>query len=93
MLQVEHLSYGYGARQVLKDINFTLDYGLSVSLLGKNGVGKSTLFKSLLGILKPQSGEVRINGRPIQQNSRQELARLISYIPQKQQSIFHFTVF
>ncbi|WP_086444209.1 ABC transporter ATP-binding protein [Candidatus Enterococcus lemimoniae] len=93
MLEVIDLAFAYKQQKILNDISFTLDYGQSVCLLGKNGVGKSTLFKCLLRVLEPSLGSVKINDRSIQQCSRNELSKLISYIPQKQRGIFHFTVF
>lgn len=93
MLEVTDLDFAYRRQTVLKNISFKLDYGQSVCLLGKNGVGKSTLFKCLLRVLKPSSGSIRINDRSILDCSRNELAQMISYIPQKQRGVFHFTVF
>ncbi|WP_430601913.1 iron complex transport system ATP-binding protein [Enterococcus sp. DIV0724b] len=93
MLEVIDLEFAYRKQNILKNISFKLEYGQSVCLLGKNGVGKSTLFKCLLGVLNPNIGSIKINGRLITECKRNELAQLISYIPQKQRGVFHFTVF
>ncbi|MGX7263077.1 ABC transporter ATP-binding protein [Enterococcus crotali] len=93
MLEVTNLTFAYKQQQILQNISFKLNYGQSVCLLGKNGVGKSTLFKCLLRVLQPSAGNIKINDRPIQACSRNELSQLISYIPQKQRGVFHFTVF
>lgn len=92
MLEVVDLAFAYQQQKILKNISFTLDYGQSVCVLGKNGVGKSTLFKCLLNLLKPSQGSIKIDNQSIQLCARNELSQLISYIPQKQR-IVHFTVF
>ncbi|MTD38117.1 ATP-binding cassette domain-containing protein [Erwinia sp. CPCC 100877] len=93
MLKVTQAEIAYKKRTILKDISFELFAGQSVCLLGKNGVGKSTLFKSLLGFLPLRSGAIYLNERLISDYSKQELAQQIAYIPQKQKGVFHFTVF
>lgn len=92
MLQVENLSYSYHRKNVLNAVSFSFEKGQSVCLLGRNGVGKSTLFKCLLGLLKPSNGAITILGKRLQDYSLSELAATIAYIPQKQTGIFHFTV-
>lgn len=62
-LYVEHLSQNYGDRQVLDDISFECSQGSIVGILGRNGVGKSTLLKIIAGIIMDYQGEVRIVGR------------------------------
>ena len=52
MLEVNKLNFSYGKKNVLDDINFSLDYGKLICLLGENGAGKSTLFKCILQILE-----------------------------------------
>lgn len=60
---VEHVTFGYGGRQtVLDDVSFTVPQGQSVAILGYNGVGKTTLFKLIAGLLRPRSGRCVING-------------------------------
>jgi iron complex transport system ATP-binding protein len=93
MLKVKNLGFAYKQKTVLKKISFELDYGQSVCLLGQNGVGKSTLFKCLLGILKPASGTISMDGQALAAFSRSELSRQIAYIPQNQKNIVQFTVF
>lgn len=93
MLEVEDVSFSYRHHQILKEISFQFEAGQSICLLGKNGVGKSTLFKCLLGNLKPQQGKILIDKRPISNYSRNDLAKKIAYIPQSQKGIFSFSVF
>ncbi len=92
MLRVSHLNFSYEDTPILRDISFELAASQSVCLLGKNGVGKSTLFKLLLGI-KPSVGCVFLEGRDVSKMSRKEIAAMISYIPQTQKSTHQFTVF
>lgn len=93
LLEVKNLSFSYRKKPILENISFEFSENKSVCILGKNGVGKSTLFKCLLGFLSPQRGEIKINGQLFSKDSIQERAKQISYIPQKQQSVFSFTVF
>jgi iron complex transport system ATP-binding protein len=83
ILRAEHLQFAYrGAAPVLKDVSLTLAPGRITVLLGPNGSGKSTLLKLLLGILSPQSGEIRWDEKPIPKHQRSELARTVAYLPQ-----------
>lgn len=65
LLQVNNISVSYDNKDVIKDININLDYGEIISLLGPSGVGKSTLFNVIAGVLKPDSGNVLLNGNDI----------------------------
>ena len=65
MLEVRNLKAGYGVLPVLHDVSFNLKKGETLVLLGRNGVGKSTLLKSLIGINKPTSGDIFINGKNV----------------------------
>ena len=62
MIRTEHLGCGYGRCEVLHDINITMNPGELWCVLGANGVGKSTLFKTLLGLLKPSSRNQFLSG-------------------------------
>lgn len=83
-ISVENLAIGYASRKeeriVHKDINFELSKGQLVGLIGANGIGKSTLLKTLTGNLKPFSGEININGVPLTSLSPNELAKNISLV-------------
>ena len=61
-IEVKNLSFSYGDRPVLHNISFKVEKGEFVSILGPNGVGKSTLFRCMLGLLSGYSGRVLING-------------------------------
>src|SRR5215213_8668062 len=65
MLAVRNLQASYGAAQVLFDISFDIGSGEVVTLLGRNGMGKTTTVKSIMGLLPPHGGEVRFDGAPV----------------------------
>lgn len=92
LLDVSRLSCGYGSAPVLSDVTFSVDAGSIHVLLGPNGVGKTTLFKTILGFLPAFSGSIEIDGHEVQQLSRRELARLVAYVPQARESTFGYTV-
>lgn len=90
---IDNISFSYGSREVLKDISFTAEKGEFISVLGPNGVGKSTLFCCMLGLLSPEKGNTYISGKPISEMSAAQLAKKIAYIPQSHNPVFNFTVF
>ncbi|MBS7525203.1 ABC transporter ATP-binding protein [Fusibacter paucivorans] len=92
MIAVDSLTFQYGKRPVLKSVSFTVRSGEMVALLGPNGVGKSTLFRCLLGFTKHYEGTVRIGGKDIKRLSPQQLAQQVAYIPQSHISTFSYTV-
>lgn len=92
-MTVENLSFAYDGHEVLKNVSFRAEYGEFLSVLGPNGVGKSTLFRCMLGLLRPQKGSTCIDGKAISEMSAQELARRIAYIPQAHSPAFNFSVF
>ncbi len=91
-LRVDHLSFSYGAHQVLRDISFELNRGEFLSVLGPNGVGKSTLFRCILGLLTDYSGQITSEGDDMRALSRREMSRRIAYIPQINRPAFGYTV-
>jgi iron complex transport system ATP-binding protein len=86
------LTIGYSDRVVGRGLDVTLKQGEVLALLGPNGGGKTTLLKTLLGILPPRAGEVAIGGRALGRISLRERARLIAYVPQVHVPSFAFTV-
>ena len=81
-IQGQSVSYRVGNSKLLKNASFTLNEGEIVSLIGPNGAGKSTLLKCILGILKPTSGIITLNGKDIHTFNRTSLARYMSYLSQ-----------
>ena len=92
MLEVKNLSFSYGGRCILDNISLRAEKGQFVSVLGSNGVGKSTLFKCILGVLRDYSGTVTVDGRDTHTMSVRELAQRIAYIPQMSASAFNYSV-
>ena len=92
-IQVDHLSFSYNRTPVLNDVSFGAEYGQFLSVLGPNGVGKSTLFRCILGLLTPAQGSISIDDTPISQLSTQQMARRIAFIPQSHSPVFHYNVF
>lgn len=82
ILQVDNLHFGYGHQPVLKGASLTLEQGQVGIVLGKNGCGKTTLFKNILGIEKPQKGAISFGGKDLMRLRRNERAKCIAYVPQ-----------
>lgn len=92
-LQVEGLSFAYGAHEVLRDVTFSARDGQLLSVLGPNGVGKSTLFRCVLGLLEGYGGTISIDGTDTRPLSAREIAHRIAYIPQTHYPAFNYSVF
>jgi iron complex transport system ATP-binding protein len=88
----QNLSIGYPGRLVGEHLSIRVNEGEVLALLGPNGGGKTTLLKTLLGLLPPRAGEVVISGRQLAAFSHRERARLIGYVPQVHTGTFAFTV-
>lgn len=86
------LTIGYPDRTVGRGLDVALSTGEVLALLGPNGGGKTTLLKTLLGLLKPKAGEVRVGDKPLDNYSIRERARVVAYVPQVHISTFAFTV-
>lgn len=95
MLKVEHITTGYGKKQVLTDVSFEVAKGETILLTGANGSGKSTVLKTIYGLLKPWNAEGKIyfEGKDITALPTSQMIHLgIVYVPQKKNVFEDFTV-
>ena len=83
LIDAKNIHTYYGASHILRGIDFRVARGETIGLMGRNGMGKSTLLKSLMGLVKPRSGSIAIAGQPMMGRSPYEIARLgIAYVPE-----------
>ncbi len=83
-MEISNLRFAYSPKRplVLDGVSLHLEKGEIGILLGPNGAGKSTLFKAVLGLIKPQEGDVKVHGVNIKENSRREWSKKVGYVPQ-----------
>ena len=83
LLQVQGLNTYYGASHILRDLAFKVERGQTVGLMGRNGMGKSTLLKSIVGLVKPRSGQIEFQGQAIQGQTPYAIATQgMAYVPE-----------
>ena len=93
MLSVENLSAWYGAARILYDLNFEVGRGEVVALMGRNGAGKSTTIKAIMGLIAQRTGAVQFNGRDISRLKPFEIARLgLGFTPEDRRIFVDLTV-
>ncbi len=81
-LTVKNLGFRWGKDWVFRDISFSVEKGEFLSVMGPNGVGKTTLLRCLNGILSPSEGTITVGGKEVSSLSRREIARAMGYVPQ-----------
>lgn len=81
-VELAHVTFGYGEKQVLNDFSMTVHQGEQVTLIGRTGAGKSTIFKLLMGLYPPESGSVTIGGVPVADITDRERRTCISCVEQ-----------
>ena len=88
MLQISNLNVYYGESHILRSVDLSVESGQMVCLIGRNGVGKTTLLKTIMGLLKPQTGSIKFNQQTITNIPTYKRARLgIGYVPQGREII------
>jgi urea transport system ATP-binding protein len=93
MLTVKNIHQYYGGSHILRDVSFTAAPGKVTVLLGRNGVGKTTLLKSLMGLVPIKSGSIAFDGAPIQRRTPYERARAgMGFVPQGREIFARLTV-
>ena len=93
LLSVERLNYYYGeAIHALREVSFAVEEGEIAAIIGANGAGKSTLMWTLVGLLKPKSGRITFNGRPIKPIPHQAVASGMALVPERRRLFPNLTV-
>lgn len=93
MLEVENLTVSYGAATVLRGLSFRLSAGEAAALLGRNGAGKSTTLKAIMGLVPAESGSVAVEGAPLLNRPPHRIARLgVGYVPEDRRVFPDLTV-
>ena len=93
LLEIRGLNTYYGESHILRDVDLTVNAGEMVCLIGRYGVGKTTLLKSLIGLLRPRRGEVVFNADPLDRQAPYQRARAgVGYVPQGREIIPQLTV-
>jgi iron complex transport system ATP-binding protein len=91
-IKITNLSHCFGKRSVLKNLSFSVEKGDFFIIIGPNGSGKTTLMKLIAGILRSQSGQIEILGRPNRSYTPKALARAVAFVPQRLPVDLPFTV-
>ncbi len=92
ILEIQDLTAGYGNGDIIKNISFSLNKGEFLSVLGRNGSGKSTMIKAIQGLLMDISGKILLDGKEMSAHKPRELAQKMAYVPQMFEVSFEFTV-
>src|SRR6201985_4034873 len=93
MLTLSHINQLYGATHTLWDLDMTVPTGSCACLMGRNGMGKTTLLKCIMGLLPPATGELAFDGRDLRATPAESRARLgIGYVPQGREIFSQLTV-
>ena len=92
-ITADNLTFGYDNKQIFSSLSVNFPQRGFCSILGPNGSGKTTLLKCIVGLLKPDSGTITLNGKPLADYKMMDLAREIAYVPQYQDIVFDITVF
>ncbi|EFW90798.1 ABC transporter related protein [Haladaptatus paucihalophilus DX253] len=92
-IELDGLAVGYDGTPVLEDVTLGVEPGEVLAVLGPNGVGKSTLLRTILGLQSPIRGSVALDGDSLSDLSRDEIARRVGYVPQQESTTVPSTVF
>lgn len=91
IFSVENGEFGYGERKILQDVSFSLREGEVMTVLGPNGVGKTTLLKCMMGLLRWEQGKTMLDGTPMQEMKPSDVWSRIAYVPQSKGTALSYT--
>lgn len=92
LLEFDRVGFGYGEGSLFSNLSARIFENDCIALVGRNGIGKTTLLRLAAGILAPNSGEVRLKNRALRPMKRREIARSVAFVPQNVEIPFSFTV-
>jgi len=92
-IKIKDVSCGYKKKKVLENVNIAFETGNIYSILGANGIGKTTLFKSMLGFIPLQAGDIYFDKKSISSMNEKEIAMYVSYVPQAKNYSMQYSVF
>ena len=93
MIILNDLSFSYDNTPFLQHVNLHIDKGCFCAVMGPNGSGKSTLLKLMVNLLTPAAGDIVVGGKSLHDYSQRDLAKMIAYVPQREDIIFEFSVY
>ena len=93
MITLDHIRVSFGDRRILDDISTEVAPGRITAVMGPNGCGKTTLLRCVGGLLEPTSGQVLVDGKPVQDYSARALAQKVAFVRQQAQTDFDFSAF
>mgnify|MGYP003299020352 FL=1 len=91
IFSVENGQFGYADRKILHGVSFSLESSEVMTVLGPNGVGKTTLLKCMMGLLNWETGKTLIDGKPMKEMKTSEVWRSIAYVPQSKGTALSYT--
>ena len=91
IFSVKNGQFGYGEKKILQDVSFSLNESEVLTVLGPNGVGKTTLLKCMMGLLSWENGETLIDGKPMRLMKTSEIWQKIAYVPQSKGIALSYT--
>lgn len=92
-IEIDNITFGYDRTPLFQDLTAEVSGEEFCALMGPNGSGKTTLLKCVCGLLPLASGDIRVNGKSIREYKTVDLAKLISYVPQRQDNVFDISVY
>ncbi|MCR5444786.1 MAG: ABC transporter ATP-binding protein [Bacteroidales bacterium] len=93
MIELQHIEVTYGDHPILRGLDAQVAEGRITAVMGPNGCGKTTLLRCIGGLLRPNGGQVLVDGRPVQTYTARQLAQQVAFVRQQAQTDFDFSAF